>query len=135
MRIFIDSNVFIALANDNDPFHVKAIKISEHIFNSNHKLFVSNLILFESATVISLRVGKIQALTFFDNFPKDIQIIKLEDTIEKNSWTIFHKIKDKNVSMVDCTSFYIIEKYKIDRAFTFDKDFEKYGMNVIESGL
>lgn len=132
MKIFIDSSAFIALANRKDSHHQKARKLSEKFLNRRNKFFVTNLILFESATMISMRVGKSQALKFIDNFPEHIKIIKLTDQLEETAWQTFHKIKDKKISVVDCLSFVVIEKYNFNKAFTFDTDFPKFGIEILE---
>lgn len=40
------------------------------------------------------------------------------------------KYEDKELSFTDCTSFAIMEKLKLHKAFTFDEHFKKVGFEV-----
>ena len=43
------------------------------------------------------------------------------------AWKLFQTYEDKKLSFTDCTSFAIMEKKGIDKAFSFDEDFVRIG--------
>ena len=132
MKIFIDTSFLVALNNTKDPLFEKAKSLAKLYYTSKHDFYTSNLILFETATILSMRVNRqvaISAINTINN--SDWTFLKLNEDIEQGGWSIFRKTSWKDVGFVDCTSFYIIDKYKIDKAFTFDNDFRKYKIEIL----
>ena len=54
----------------------------------------------------------------------------MKDEDEERAWEIFLKYKDKDFSYTDCTSFAVMERLKIDTAFTFDSHFQTMKFQV-----
>jgi predicted nucleic acid-binding protein len=44
----------------------------------------------------------------------------------ERAWEIFSKYEDQDFSLIDCTSFAIMERMKITDAFTFDGHFSVF---------
>lgn len=126
--IFIDSNVFIAIRNTHHPLHEKALRTSSIISDN---LITTNIVIAETLTVLSMRVNKLIAIEFGKEIIKqDIRIVHIDEHYHQKAWEIFQKIKSKNVSFFDCTSFAVMESLGIKKAFSFDEDFEKYGFEL-----
>jgi predicted nucleic acid-binding protein len=51
---------------------------------------------------------------------------------EKSAKSIIEKYEGKDFSYTDATSFAMIKRLNIDRAFTFDHHFEQYGILTIK---
>jgi len=60
MPIIFDSNVWIALFNENDVHHEKARKF----FSENSVIYVPEYVILEITTVLQLRASKIKANLF-----------------------------------------------------------------------
>jgi len=123
MSIFIDTGAFYAMADKRDKFHFKG----KNYYVENYEpgqFITSNFVFVESWTLIHHKLGKNAAQTFWNIIRsgtislKQITLIDLE-----RAWEIFNKYFDHNFSLVDCTSFAIMEHLKILDAFTFDSDF------------
>ena len=131
--IFIDSNVFIASWNTDHPLYAKAKKISSRLLSEKQELITTNIVIAEVLTILSMRVHKELAIKFGKNFENlGIHLIFINDSYQKIAWEIFQKIKDKNVSFFDCTSFAVMESLGLKKVFSFDVDFAKYGFEVVE---
>jgi predicted nucleic acid-binding protein len=50
---------------------------------------------------------------------------------EKRDEEIIFNYSDKGVSFVDAVSFAVMERLKLNKAFTFDRHFRQYGIDVI----
>ena len=58
-NVFIDTNVFVALEDENDSTHKRAIQLSEFLLNQhNVKFYTSSEVISETLTVISRKLGK-----------------------------------------------------------------------------
>lgn len=129
--IFVDSNVFISLWDKDNVNHHKAREKSKRLDVAGGKIVISNIVVYEVATILAMRVSKLKALDFLGFVDSGrVDVIFVDEEVSKRALKIFIGIKDKNVGFFDCTSFAIIEKYGIGEVFSFDKDFAKYGKNL-----
>ena len=59
-----------------------------------------------------------------------IQVVWVDKLIEELAWRKFLQYDDKDVSMVDCTSFVVMEQLGVSTAFTFDRHFLQVGFQT-----
>lgn len=130
--IFVDTSAFYALYNFKDPHHLSATRIAEKIEKARIPKVSSNIIISETLTLIAMRINKEKALLFDKTFPDmNIQLVLIDQNLHDKALLIFRKIKDKDLSFFDCTSFAVMEALGIKKAFSFDVDFEKYGFELL----
>lgn len=123
--IFIDASAYIGILSPFDSNHEKARKISG--FLTEDDLITAHAILGEVLTVGSMRYNRQAAIDFVKEiFKSTTKIVSENDELRDKAFRIFQEIKDKDVSWVDCYSFAVIQHYKIEKVFSFDRDFKKY---------
>jgi len=122
--VFIDSNYYCALFNREDALHNKARKLKINLESSH----TSNFVLLESYTVISQRSGRKQAVYFGEHMHNQYQtnVLLVSPEVEQLSWDIFKKIKNKNMSYVDCSILALIKLNNIKTLLSFDNHFKNY---------
>lgn len=132
MEIFVDTSAFVAIANRSDQYHLKA-KEFLNTLDPGIKLHTSNYIIDETITRIRMIVGHKSALTFGKEiFSSRLYTIHyIGEEIEKEAFRIFEKYLDKKLSFTDCTSFALMKKLGINKAFAFDEDFVTVGFEVV----
>lgn len=134
--LFIDSSFFCAFYNPKDNLNQKASLLAPIV--KNYSAISSNFVFLESTTVISQRVGKAEAVLFGDSLLNQsvIDLHYFSNLEEADIWKIFKRVKNKNMSYVDCSILSLIQKYKINALLTFDthfKPFEKqFNFKVIQ---
>ena len=131
-KIFVDTSAFYALEDISDDNHKNAIEVRDEIKNKKIKLITSNFVIDEILTLLRIKLGHDIAVKFGKNIQKSkiIDVIHVTGEIEKLAWGTFVKYQDKDFSFTDCTSFEIMRKYRINRGFTFDNHFKKFGFKV-----
>ena len=129
--IFIDTSAFIALTFPLDIFHSQANGWWKK--NEKESFITSNIVIIEALGWIRYKGGKKVAIEVGERMysGEGINIIKVSPEDEKNSWKLFKKLDGKGISMVDCTSFVVMKRLKIKKAFAFDSDFKKAGFEVL----
>ena len=134
MRIFIDSNFFIALSKEDDSTHQKAQNALKNSQNERNIIFyTSYYVIDEVITVLSQHLSKKEAIEFLSSiddagFPIILEVDK--DTRVK-AYKFFKKTQDKNIGMIDCYSAILMKANKIKKCFTFDKHFKKLGFKIL----
>lgn len=126
-KIFIDSNVFIALLNKDDALYTKAVRTLHTIKERGLLPVTSNFVVNEVITVLSLRINKKIAVMFADFVYGDesgLSVITVDRNIELKAVTYLKQFKSKNISFCDCTIFALLELLPIAYIATFDTDFK-----------
>lgn len=125
--IFVDASSCLSSLLPKDPNLKKAVAIFRAIRESKEQLVTSYAILGEILTVSSQRYDRQTGIQFIKEIlDGPTRLMLEEDKLMKKAFKIFQEIKDKDVGWVDCYSFAIIEYYKIEKVFSFDRDFKKY---------
>lgn len=130
--IFVDTSAFLALVNEKDANHAEAVHFLEQIKNDRikvRKIITSDYIIDETLTRIRYSVGHQEAVEWGKDILASNVVERLEVGIEmfELAWKLFQTYEDKKLSFTDCTSFAIMKKKGIDKAFSFDEDFVRIG--------
>jgi predicted nucleic acid-binding protein len=127
LDVFLDTGAFAALSDTDDFHHRAAVSIYENLLLRRARLFTSNYILAETYTLIRAKVSHAAAVKFMKAFEKTGTIVlRVETDIEENAKKIFIKYADKAFSFVDCASFALVDKHRLNHAFSFDRHFSQY---------
>ena len=132
--VFLDTSALKALFDFSDEFHIKAAKYLDQVKKEKLKMITSNFILDEAYTLIRARMGKKAALQFRQDLINSISVLKvLRITIkdEKKAWGYFTKLPGRGVSFTDCSSFALMKRLNLKKAFAFDQDFTKAGFKAL----
>lgn len=129
-NIFIDTGVWVALADEDDFHHKDAAHIFPSLLRTCKELITSNLVVAESYILILKGLGHTAAVAFLDKINSSPKIIRIHATfdLENEAEEILRKYKDQDFSYTDAVSFSIMKTHKIKRAFSFDKHFETMGL-------
>jgi len=132
--IFIDTSAFLAIENQRDTYHSRAISFRDHCLKKGDGFLTTDYVLDETYTIIRLRATHATAVQFGEVVRKSrlIRVEHLTPEILEEAWHIFKQYSDHMFSYTDCTSFAIMERLRLDTAFTFDADFQEYGQFLVK---
>lgn len=137
-KVFADSCIFIAMLNPNDQWNERVEKKMDEIENDNIKIITSEYVIMEILNMFC-KYGeaiKNNALELIHSLYSDpnFEIKRLSSDGFSKAIDKFKKYKDKNWSIIDCTSFNIMEENKINECLSTDKHFIQAGFaNLIDS--
>ena len=95
MKYLIDSDFLFGLFVLHDSHHKNATSIIRKIDKTN-ELVVSNLVIQETATVLSAKVGQSMALLFLEEIAKlPVQILFVGEVDENLGWNVFKELTKK----------------------------------------
>jgi predicted nucleic acid-binding protein len=120
-NIFIDTSV----DPEDDNYETASGFFKEIRENSPYRLYTTNLVFYETVTLIRSRIGIAESIRFGQSLfrSKGIQTIFVDHALEEKAFEIFTTHTDKDYSFIDCASFAVMEELGLQNAFTFDKHF------------
>lgn len=124
MKYFLDSSFIIALINDNDSLHEKAIEYLD--LTEKNECYISNLIINEVITVIGNKLGLKIAISTYNILINIFHVVNEYENNDFNSenMMIYEKY-DTKLSFTDTSIIYIMKKSNIDNLISFDKEFRR----------
>jgi uncharacterized protein len=120
LTLFADSSVLYALFDADDAQHARAVPI----LTSGEPITTSDHVLVESWLLVHRRLGQRLA----DRLWRGIREggVAIEPVIQPDlevAWRIGEDFPDQGFSIVDRTSFAVMQRLGVYRAATFDDDF------------
>lgn len=94
------------------------------------RLVTSDHILVEAWSLMCVRLGKVVADRFWQRMRAGIARLELITTSDlENAWAIRESFPDQHFSLVDLTSFAVMQRLKLTRVALFDQHFAvfRYG--------
>lgn len=129
--VFVDTSALIAFMDSDDEFHNRSTRIFSKLINENSMLITTNYIMLEAIIILKGRFGLEAVESFNNNVMPSIKVYWINEEIHNigvNNIIIANKIK---VSLVDYTSFEVMKKLDIEKAFSFDNHFKSFGFDLI----
>lgn len=131
MIMFVDTSVFLAVLNEDDPNYDSAAEHLATLVESGEELFCTNYILVEAYALIQNRLGMDAVRDFQRKILPSIKIIWLGEEDHHRVVNKFVSENRKAVSFVDQSSFHAMRQQGIMTVFTYDKHFREQGFTVI----
>lgn len=96
-------------------------------------MFTSNYVFAETYTALLVRVGRDEAISWGQAFRSGsaVELLRSDEEIEDDAWSILEDHSDKTWSYVDATSFAVMAREDVDEAFAFDRHFQQRGVRVL----
>jgi predicted nucleic acid-binding protein len=132
VRLFVDTSAWLALNNKNDQYHDEAVSKITKVRQQKIQLVTSEYVFDESVTIIRYRISHRAAVAFGDALISS-NVASIEDITDEErlkAWVLFKKYRDKDLSFTDCTSFALMVKLKLQKAFSFDNHFKQVGFEL-----
>jgi predicted nucleic acid-binding protein len=126
--LLVDSDIFFSLTDKRDTNHHKAISLNSKFIGQKIKFFTTNLVVFETATVLSHKISHQAATTFLKEITSGaMEILHLDEMTEKEAINIFNKQQRRNSSFVDCANMAVLKKINLKYIFSFDRAYKSNG--------
>jgi uncharacterized protein len=131
--VFVDAGPWIALMDPHDQWRAHALRVMQSLHGAERSLVTSNLVLMEAYSALAGRVERSAIAKFRATLKSSgtIRVERVDEFMEELAWQLFMRYDDKAVGMVDCTSFAIMEQWRITEAFTFDRHFKQIGFQTL----
>jgi uncharacterized protein len=132
MKIFVDTSAWFALNNRKDQNHKNARRFIESCASTPVLFFMTDYIVDETLTLLRIKISHAAAASFLALTKQSRSIVceqASSDTLRRAE-EIFLSYSDRRWSFTDCVSFAYMEQKGLKDAFTFDDDFNQFGITI-----
>lgn len=119
MSLFVDTSAWYAAADRADRSHAGA----RAVLSAAEALVTTDHILIETWTLLRHRIGRKPALAFWERLASVAMIESVTGADLEVARRIVEAWNDQDFSIVDCTSFAVMQRLGIRRAASYDADF------------
>ena len=129
MSLFVDTSAWFAAADEGDRSHSRA----KEILSTAEPLVMTDHVLVETWILLRYRIGRHAAERFWEGLRVGVAQIEPVGTADlETAYEIGQRFPDQDFSIVDRTSFAVMQRLGIERAASFDDDFAifRFGRNL-----
>jgi uncharacterized protein len=128
VAVFIDTGVFVAANNKSDENNARAIELMKEALVGRHGIiYTSDYIIDEAITTALARTRDhriaVNTGSYIIDSPR-IQKLHTDSLDFATGWDKFRKFGRKPLSFTDCISLAHIDRRKIGRIMSFDREFD-----------
>jgi len=127
LSLFVDTSAFYAAADSGDRVHDRA----RAALTEDERLLTSDHVLLETWILLDARLGREAARTFWSAIRDGVaEVVAVGAADLERAWQIAGDFPDQAFSLVDMTSFAVMERLGVARVATFDRHFavHRYGL-------
>jgi predicted nucleic acid-binding protein len=130
--VFIDTAGWASLFVETETYHPAAKAWFTRARRRDVGLITTNYVLIELVALLNspLHVSRADLFRYVDavkNAPY-VRLIHIDAAIDEQAWKLLKSREDKAWSLVDATSFVVMEQFGILEALTTDHHFEQAGL-------
>jgi uncharacterized protein len=130
-ELFADTSGWANLIDISQPFHSNTAQIYKNARSQKRKIITTSYIISELVALLSspLHIPRSQVIAFIEGLKNSpyVEVIYISQEIDTRAWELLTQRQDKEWSLVDCSSFVIMQQRKITEALTSDHHFEQAG--------
>jgi uncharacterized protein len=128
---FVDTSAIYAILDHGDPNHPRARHAVGQLRAEDARLVTHAYVVVEVVALVQRRLGLVTVRRFVDDLLSIMEVIHVDAALHSEALEALLAAGQRNVSLVDRTSFLVMRRHGIGRAFTFDADFAGAGFEVI----
>jgi uncharacterized protein len=123
VSLFVDTSAWYAAADSGD----RSNRRSREILSTDEPLITSSHVLVETWLLIHHRLAQGPARRFWGGLRGGVALVEPVGPADLEvAWGIGEAYPDQDFSIVDCTSFALMQRLGVHRVVSFDSDFLVY---------
>jgi len=131
---FVDTSAFFALLDDDDAHRERARAHLQEVVETDVDLLTHEYVVVETTALVQRRLGLEALRRFVDDLLPLAAVAWVDESLHAEARAALLAAGRGNVSLVDWTSFLVMRRLGVRKAFTFDPDFAAEGFEVLPAG-
>ncbi len=130
MIVFADTSALFALLVRDDLMHIRAKENFAYFARHGVQLLTSSFVLVETVALLQRRIGLAPVHDFNAKILPLLEVIWIDAEWHGRAMQRLLAENRRDLSLVDCVSFEIMEAREIKEAFAFDRHFEENDFKI-----
>lgn len=130
MAYFVDTSYLLALVHQRDAFHEAAARWQRQ---AEGRLVTTSYVLLETANGLSHHAYRLTAAALISEIrsASEFRVVPGSEPLMDAGLNLFRSRTDKDWSLTDCISFFVMREQGITEALTADHHFEQAGFKAL----
>lgn len=129
MSVFVDTSALYALLDEDDAHHAEASDVLRRLTGT--ELMSHAFVVAEAAALIGRRLPWEASERLLDGILPAIDIETVDAELYASATSTYRQSGSARISLVDRTSFALMQVRGIRRAFAYDEDFAREGFELV----
>ncbi len=129
--LFVDTSGWAYYLDRQAPLYPAVVALVRRVVAENRHLVTTNYIITELVALLSNRYHfpRQQVIKAVNALKTDtfVQIVHIEQSTDNEAWSVLESRLDKEWSMVDASSFVVMDRFGMTQALTTDHHFTQAG--------
>ena len=130
MNVFIDTSAIYAVLDRDDVNHARAGESYVSLLDQA-SLLTHAYVVVEATALVQRRLGVEAVRLLVDDILPAVELTLVDEALHRAAVGAMLAAGDRDVSLVDWTSFELMRRRGVTEAFAFDDDFAKQGFGVL----
>ena len=131
MTVFADTSALYALLVRTEEGHAEVAAAFSRLLQGRRPLVTSNYVVLETAALLQRRIGLPAVRDFDERIAPLLTVRWITEPLLRRAMDRLIRADRRGVSLVDCTSFEVMEAEAITEAFALDRDFAAAGFRLV----
>lgn len=130
-EVFVDTSGWGHLVDAAQLYHQQAVTCYREARDNGRSFLTTSHILLEVVALLTspLHLPRPKLVAFIENLKASpfVEVLHVDAEIDEAAWRLLCNRQDKEWSLVDCSSFVVMQRRGITEALTTDHHFEQAG--------
>jgi predicted nucleic acid-binding protein len=131
VSVFVDTSALYALLVATEDGHAAIVAALERILRARRPLLTTNYVLLETAALLQRRFGLAAVRDLEARVVPLLQVRWVDEALHRGAMDRLLRSDRRQLSLVDCASFVVMDAEALDEALALDADFETEGFRVL----
>ena len=127
--LFVDTSGWASLFIHSQTYYPQAEQYFRLALQQKQKIYTTNYVIAELVALLNspLRISRSRVFEIVDAIKSVnyVEVVHIDEATDALAWTLCKSRRDKAWSLVDCSSFVVMQKLGIQEALTTDQHFDQ----------
>lgn len=127
--LFVDTSGWASLFIHSQTYYPQAEQYFRLALQQKQKIYTTNYVIAELVALLNspLRISRSRVFEIVDAIKSVnyVEVVHIDEATDALAWTLCKSRRDKAWSLVDCSSFVVMQKLGIQKALTTDQHFDQ----------
>jgi predicted nucleic acid-binding protein len=131
MSVFVDTSAIIAYISRDDAQHLTATRLMQTLAQRQAPLISTSYVIVEAIALMQRRLGLAAVRDYQESMAPLLDIVWIDQSLHAAGLAAMLAANRRQLSLVDCVSFEVCRRRRIEQVFAFDRHFAEQGFAML----